>query len=97
MQSGSSLSRSVDADLPVRASVPRSGCTTCEQRDLETHAGSDPRRTPVGVIAADLRGLAHLAAVVLDEHTNDNGHCISCGRAFPCGRAALAEHNTALL
>jgi hypothetical protein len=42
--------------------------------------------------------LAHLAAAVLNEHVNADGHCATCREApFPCDSAVLAEHNIALL
>lgn len=53
---------------------------------------------PADTIAAEIEHLVHLATVVLNEHTNDDGLCAACaGVAFPCASAVLAEHNAALL
>jgi hypothetical protein len=42
--------------------------------------------------------LAHIAATVLNAHTNHDGRCAVCAdAAFPCEYALLAEHNMALL
>jgi hypothetical protein len=41
----------------------------------------------------ELDALCALAARVLAEHANHDGACRACGRAFPCPRACLAEHN----
>jgi hypothetical protein len=42
--------------------------------------------------------LAHIAAAVLNAHTNHDGRCARCAdAAFPCEHALLAEHNVALL
>lgn len=46
---------------------------------------------------AALEQLAHLAAEVLNQHTNVHGTCGTCRRSFPCDFATLAEHNLALL
>lgn len=46
----------------------------------------------------ELARLAHIAAMVLNEHINADGLCVACGDVpFPCRPAVLAEHNTALL
>jgi hypothetical protein len=53
-------------------------------------------------VTADIRAtaaveqLTHLATTVLNEHTNNAGLCATCGSAFPCPSAVLAEHNAAL-
>lgn len=53
---------------------------------------------PVDEMAAELRRLAQLATVVLNEHFNDKGLCGTCaGVAFPCASALLAEQNVAWL
>jgi hypothetical protein len=44
----------------------------------------------------ELDQLRQLAAQVLSEHTNQNDRCATCGCAFPCEQAVLAEHNLAL-
>jgi rRNA maturation endonuclease Nob1 len=41
----------------------------------------------------ELDALRALAARVINEHANHRGACRACGRAFPCTRACLAEHN----
>lgn len=51
--------------------------------------------TPTGA-SSEVEALHQLATAVLNEHTNDDGLCAVCGRAFPCERAVLAEHNFAL-
>jgi hypothetical protein len=45
----------------------------------------------------ELARLCAMATRVLNEHTNDHDLCAVCGSAWPCARAALAEHNLALL
>jgi hypothetical protein len=45
----------------------------------------------------ELVRLCAMATRVLNEHTNDHDLCAVCGCAWPCSRAALAEHNLALL
>lgn len=36
------------------------------------------------------------AAEVLHKHRRDGNRCATCGNAFPCPLAVLAEHNLAL-
>ena len=45
----------------------------------------------------ELVRLCAMATRVLNEHTNDHDLCAVCGCAWPCSRAALAQHNLALL
>jgi hypothetical protein len=45
----------------------------------------------------ELVRLCAMATRVLNEHTNDHDLCGVGGCAWPCPRAALAEHNLALL
>ncbi|PZS28172.1 MAG: hypothetical protein DLM59_15175 [Pseudonocardiales bacterium] len=52
---------------------------------------------PVDAVHAELKHLANLASVVLNEHVNHDGLCTVCGCAFPCQPAVLAAHNVALL
>lgn len=47
-------------------------------------------------LADEIDALTRHAAEVLNEHANDHGWCVRCGKAFPCERAVLAEHNLAL-
>ncbi len=58
----------------------------------------DASQGVVDDLATNIEHLAHLAAMVLNQHTNDNGLCAVCpGTTFPCALAVVAEHNTALL
>jgi hypothetical protein len=45
---------------------------------------------------ADFVRLIRAAASVMDEHVTDqHGRCASCGSAWPCEPAIVAEHNLA--
>jgi hypothetical protein len=53
---------------------------------------------PTPVLAQEvLRTLATLAAGVLSEHTESQGHCAACGSDWPCRRVATAANNLAVL
>ncbi len=41
----------------------------------------------------ELDALRARAAQVINAHTNHDGVCRACARAFPCPCACLAEHN----
>ncbi|MGH7867173.1 MAG: hypothetical protein ACREP9_05960 [Candidatus Dormibacteraceae bacterium] len=45
----------------------------------------------------ELAALIGRAAHVLNTHASHDGLCAICGCAWPCERAALAEHNLAAL
>jgi len=45
----------------------------------------------------EFEALRGLATRVINEHVDDDGLCAVCGSAFPCERAALAEHNLGLV
>jgi hypothetical protein len=59
--------------------------------------GTEAGLYPIEGVQAELKHLARLATVVLNEHTNQAGLCAVCDIAFPCDSAVLAEHNVALL
>ena len=44
---------------------------------------------------ADCEALSSLTVTVLNEHTNHADLCATCGCAWPCERAVLADHNVA--
>ena len=45
---------------------------------------------------AEFVRLLRAAASVMDEHVHDHhGRCASCGSAWPCEPAVVAEHNLA--
>jgi len=59
---------------------------------------TDPDPRDDDDLAVELALLARLAAVVLNEHINEDGLCAACpGVVFPCELAVVAEHNAALL
>lgn len=58
------------------------------------------RSTTTPAMATDggeLESLRTAAVSVLNAHVSDDGLCGVCGRAWPCERVLLAEHNLAVL
>ena len=54
-----------------------------------------PTATDEDMARFELDALRALAARVIDEHTDDHGHCRACSGVFPCQQACLADHNLA--
>lgn len=52
---------------------------------------------PESPAVTELVQLLALATRVMNEHTNDEGRCVICGSAWPCGRVLLAERTVAYL
>jgi hypothetical protein len=56
-----------------------------------------PTSSPADAFPLEVLRLLGTARQVIDQHVNNRGNCASCGSAWPCEYARLAEFALATL